>query len=78
MATDGLSGVDEAVISEKLEQGGATPIIGNQGLGRIHICGGGMGKHTSLRVTKSFKLSLNPLIITNRFRRVSERGVNCE
>ena len=37
-----------------------------------------MGKHTSLRVTQSFKLSLNPLIVPNRLRRGSERGVNCE
>ena len=34
-----------------------------------------MGNHTSLRVTKSFKLSLKPFIIHHRLRRGSERGV---
>ena len=37
-----------------------------------------MGKHTSLRVTKSFITSLELLIVPHRMRRVSERGVNCE
>ena len=49
-----------------LGSGEATPIIGNQDLGGIHICGGRMGNHTTLRVTQSFKLSLNTLIIPNR------------
>ena len=34
-----------------------------------------MGKHTLLRVTESFKLSLNTLIVFHRLRKVSERGV---
>ena len=45
---------------EKLGHGGATPIIDNQGLGRIQICGGGMGKYTALRVIKIFKPTLKP------------------
>ena len=63
---------------EKLGYGGATPIIGNQGLGRMQICVGGMGKHTSLRVTKVFKLSLKPLTVPHMLRRGSERGENFE
>ena len=47
----------------KLGLGGATRIIGNQGWGRIHICRGGMGKNTSLRVIKSVKLSLDPPLL---------------
>ena len=64
----------------KLGNGGSTHIIGYQDLGRIHICGGGGGvvKHTPLRVTQSFKLSLKTLIVPHRLRRGSERGVNCE
>ena len=37
-----------------------------------------MENHTSLRVTKSFKISLKPLIVPHMLRRVSERGVNYE
>ena len=44
----------------KLGYGGATPIICDQGLGRIHICRGVIGKHASLRVTGSFKISHKP------------------
>ena len=42
---------------EKLGSVGATTIIENQGLVRMEICGGGMGKHMALRATKS--LSFN-------------------
>ena len=62
----------------KLGYVGDTPIIRNQGLGRIHICKGGMGNHTSLRLTKIFKISLQPLTVLHRLRRGSERGVNCD
>ena len=34
--------------------GGATLIIGNQGLGRMNVYGGGMVNHTSLRVNSTF------------------------
>ena len=47
---------------EKLGQGGTTPIIGNQGLGRIQICSGGMVNHTPLGITKIIKLSLKLLL----------------
>ena len=62
----------------KLGKGGANPIIGNHGLCKMQICGGGMGNHTPLMVTQSFKLSLTPLIVPHRLRRGSERGVKCE
>ena len=42
------------------------------------ICEGVMGNYTSVRVNSNFKISLMPLIVTHRLRRVSERGVNCE
>ena len=32
----------------------------------------------SLMVTQSFYISLDPLIVSHRFVRLSERGVNCE
>ena len=55
----------------KLDLVGSTPIIGNQGLGRMHICGVRIGNHTPLRLTQIFKLSLNPLIVPHRLRMVS-------
>ena len=63
--------VSEFVISENIRVGRIYPIIGNQDLGRIQIYGGGIENHTSLRVTQSFKLSLNTLIVPYRLRRGS-------
>ena len=37
-----------------------------------------MGKHTLLRVTESFKVSLKPLIVPQRLRKGSQSGVNYE
>ena len=48
------------LLGGKLGYRGANPINGNQGLGRIHICGVGMVNHTSLKVAQSFKISLKP------------------
>ena len=54
LAPGGLSEVAEAVISGKIRVDRIHPIIGNQGLGRMQIYGGGIGKHTSLRVNSDF------------------------
>ena len=56
--------VCEVVISGNIRVGRIHTIIGNQDLGRIQIYGGGIENPTSLRVTQSFKISLNSLIIT--------------
>ena len=53
-------------------------IIGNQRLGRMQICGGGMLDHASIKVTLGFKLSLKPLIVPNSLRMGSEISVNYE
>ena len=44
----------------------------------MQVCGGVIVKHTPLRLTQGFKISLNPLIVPQTLRLVSERGVNSE
>ena len=60
MDSDGFSGVYESDNSGKIRVGRSQPIIGNQGLHMICICGGGMEKHMTLRVTQSPNLTLKP------------------